>query len=410
MQAKTTLVPRRVRLIHPPGERGVEEELRAVGMHPWGMGILRQKADVLALRISHLSSPAGNILKQQMLSLGGDVALASGAVACKQPFTEAVLLGTRRQITALLDRLKGQPYGLPELGREIRRLLLHIRRSRHVILTLGDKTLRLGTRTHLIGVLNVTPDSFSDGGRYADSGAAVARALSMAAEGADIIEVGGESSRPGSDPVKLEDELARVLPVIRQLIPQCSIPVAVDTTKAEVARQAIDAGATMVNDISALRFDNDMARVVADAGVGVVLMHMKGVPRTMQRDPMYDDCLAEVYAFLSERVEAAVRAGIGPERIVVDPGIGFGKTAHDNLVILNRLGELRGLGKAVLVGPSRKSFIGAVLGLPADQRLEGTAAAVSLSVARGAHLVRVHDVKEMGRVAKMTDAMVRTWA
>jgi dihydropteroate synthase len=407
---KAPLVPRRVRLIHPPGERGVGEELRALGMHPSGVGILRQKADVLALRISQLPAPAGNILKQQMLSLGGDVALARGAVACKDPTTGAVLLGTRRQVTALLGRLRGQPYGLPALGEEIRSLLLHLRRSRHAALRLGDRTLRLGTRTHLVGVLNVTPDSFSDGGQYVDPDAGAARALDMVAEGADIIEVGGESSRPGSDPVALEDELARVLPVLQRLVPRCRVPVAVDTTKAEVARQAIDAGALMVNDISALRFDKEMAHVVADSGVAVVLMHMKGTPRTMQVDPIYHDCIAEVYDFLCERVDAAVRAGVAADRIVVDPGIGFGKTAHDNLMILNRLGELRGIGKAVLVGASRKSFIGAVLGLPVNQRLEGTAAAVSLSIARGAHLVRVHDVKEMARVARMTDAVVRAWA
>ncbi len=384
--------------------------MRALGMHPWGVGILRQKADVLALRISELPAPAGNILKQQMLSLGGDVALASGAVACKDPTTDAVLLGTRRQVRALLGRLRGQPYGLPAVGEEIRCLLLHLRRARHAVLRLGDRTLRLGTRTHLVGVLNVTPDSFSDGGRYVDPDAGAARALGMVAEGADIIEVGGESSRPGSDPVALEDELARVLPVLERLVPRCSVPVAVDTTKAEVARRAIQAGSVMVNDISALRFDEEMVRVVADSGAAVVLMHMKGTPRTMQTHPTYQDCLAEVYDFLCERVDAAMRAGVPADRIVVDPGIGFGKTARDNLVILNRLGEFLGIGKALLVGPSRKSFIGAVLGVPVDQRLEGTAAAVSLSIARGAHLVRVHDVNEMARVARMTDAMVRAWA
>ena len=388
----------------------MQQELQRLEMHPAGLGILRQKSDVLALRIPGLPAPAGNILKQQMLSLGGDVALARGAVACRCPETGAVIVGTRRQVLALVSRLKGQPYRLGELADEIRGLLLRLRRSRHPVLRLGDRRLRLGRRTHLVGVLNVTPDSFSDGGEYLSPRRAVNRALRMAQHGADIVEVGGESSRPGSRRVTVEEELSRVMPVVERLVPRSPVPVAIDTTKAEVARQALSAGAAMVNDISALRSDPRMAEVVAESGAALVLMHMQGTPRTMQRRPEYRDLLEEIYDFLGERVEAARKAGIDPRRIIVDPGIGFGKTPRHNLVIMNRLGELRGLGRAILVGPSRKSFIGEVLGLPADQRIEGTAAAVAVAIARGAHLVRVHDVDQMSRVARMTDAMVRAWA
>jgi dihydropteroate synthase len=388
----------------------VQQEFRHLHMHPAGIGILRQKSDVLALRVSALPSPAGNILKQQMLSLGGDVALARGAVSCRCPTTGAVILGTRRQILALLTRLKGQPYRLEQLAEEIRSLLLRLRRSRHPVLHLRDRRLHLGRRTHLVGVLNVTPDSFSDGGTYLNPRRAVDRAMEMARHGADIVEVGGESSRPGSDRVTADDELSRVMPVIERLVPRSTVPVAIDTMKSDVAREALGAGVAMVNDISALRFDPKMGEVVAESGAALVLMHMQGTPRTMQKRPEYEDLLGETYEFLADRVEAAKGFGIGPRRIAVDPGIGFGKTPHHNLVLMNRLGELRGLGQAILVGPSRKSFIGEVLARAADQRLEGTAAAVAVAIARGAHLVRVHDVKEMSRVARMTDAMVRAWA
>lgn len=397
-------------MVHPPGERGVVEELRSIGMHPKGLGTLRQKADVLALRISEVAAPAGNILKQQMLSLGGDAALCRDAVACRCDGTGVLLLGTRRQIVTLATHLRGQPYGLASLAEEIQALLVQLRRSRHPVLRLGARTLMLGRGTHLVGALNVTPDSFSDGGQFLDPAKAVARALEMARDGAAIIEVGGESSRPGSTPVTVDEELSRVLPVLERLAPTCPVPLAIDTTKAEVARRAVALGVGMVNDIGALRFDDAMAEVVAESGAALVLMHMKGKPRTMQKHPTYDDLLQQVYEFLHDRVEAALEHGIHPDQLVVDPGIGFGKTAHHNLVLLNRLGELRGLGRAILVGPSRKSFIGAVLGLPPDGRVEGTAAAVALAVARGAHLVRVHDVKEMSRVARMTDAIVRAWA
>lgn len=267
--------------------------------------------------------------------------------------------------------------------------------------------LDLSARTHVMGVLNVTPDSFSDGGQYLAIQHAVAHAQQMAAEGADIIDVGGESTRPGANEVPVDEELRRVIPVIRHLATTHDIPISIDTRKAEVARRALEVGAQIVNDVSGLTADPAMAAVVADAGVPVVVMHAKGTPKDMQHDPQYDDVIDEIRAWLASRVEAACQAGIRKDRLIIDPGIGFGKRLIDNLLILKFLSTFSSLGCPILVGPSRKSFIGKLLGVPEDERLEGTAAAVAIAIANGAHIVRVHDVRAMVRVAKMTDAIVR---
>jgi dihydropteroate synthase len=256
-----------------------------------------------------------------------------------------------------------------------------------------------------MGVLNVTPDSFSDGGLYLDAEAAVRRGIEIAAEGADLIDVGGESTRPGSDEVSAAEEIDRVVPVIKRLSSELGdIPISVDTRKAEVAHAALAAGATIVNDVSA-GADPRMFGVVRESGAGLVLMHMRGDPKTMQEDPRYEDVVSEVRDQLAARLEAAMGAGIDAERLAVDPGIGFGKTVEHNLALLQRIDVLSEIGRPVLVGPSRKSFIGKVLGGDVDDRLEGTLAAVAWVLARGTHIVRVHDVKETVLVARMVDAI-----
>lgn len=260
-----------------------------------------------------------------------------------------------------------------------------------------------------MGILNVTSDSFSDGGLFVEAEAAVEYAEGMVSEGADIIDIGGESSRPGADSVPAEVEMDRVLPVIEKLAKTTEIPISIDTYKSFVARHALDMGACIVNDISALRADPDMASVIAEAGVPVVLMHMKGTPKDMQLDPYYDSLICEIISFLKARIQAAVDAGISPSQIIIDPGIGFGKTVAHNLEIIRRLRKFKSLGKPILIGTSRKSFIGKVLALPVDDRLEGTAATVATAIANGADIVRVHDVREMARVARMTDAIVRSY-
>ena len=273
---------------------------------------------------------------------------------------------------------------------------------------IGGVTFEWGSRTYVIGVINVTPDSFSGDGLGTQAEAAGEQALRFHEWGADIVDVGGESTRPpslysGSEPVSAEEELSRVIPAVEAIIGVTRVPVSIDTYKAEVARKAIAAGASMINDVWALQRDPEMAAVAADTGVPVVLMHN-------QEGTEYGDVVPDVIEALRLRVEEAVEAGIPRENTIVDPGMGFGKTAEQNLEIMRRLDEFRVLDRPLLVGMSRKSTIGYVLGLPVDRRLEGTAATVALSIAGGADLVRVHDVREMARVARMSDAVVRGWS
>lgn len=271
--------------------------------------------------------------------------------------------------------------------------------------TAREHVFPIQERVLIMGVLNVTPDSFSDGGHYQSADAAVARAEAIEAEGADLLDIGGESSRPGARPVSLDEELARVLPVVSALAGRIRIPISVDTTKAEVAKRALDAGAAVINDVSALRGDPGMADVVARSRAGLILMHMQGTPATMQDHPAYDAVVEEVRDFLRARIDAAVAAGIVRERIAVDPGLGFGKTGEQSLALMNGLAVFQALGRPIVIGPSRKSFVGAVLERPVHEREWGTAAAVAAGVLQGAHVVRVHAVAQMKDVARMAHAV-----
>jgi dihydropteroate synthase len=258
-----------------------------------------------------------------------------------------------------------------------------------------------------MGIINITPDSFSDGGKYLNHKRALDHAMQMVDEGVDILDVGGESTRPGAEPVSLEEECRRVLPVIEQLAQQVNVPVSVDTTKVSLARAALEAGAVMINDISSFRFEPEMAHLAAEYKVPVILMHMRGTPQTMQNQVVYDTLISEIAAFLKERIAFAESAGIDPNQIIIDPGIGFGKSLPDgNLTIIKNLAAFKVLGKPILVGLSRKAFIGHVLNLGVEEREEGTAAALAVAVHNGARLVRVHDVKKMKRVVTMVDAIV----
>lgn len=260
--------------------------------------------------------------------------------------------------------------------------------------------------THIMGVLNVTPDSFSDGGAYQDVNTAITHAKNMVADGATIIDIGGESSRPGAEPVPADVELDRVLPVVHALVSEkLGIPISIDTTKASVAQYALEAGAHIINDITALHGDNAMAQVAADMEAGVILMHMKGTPRTMQKTAHYQDVIKEIYEALENWITKATQNGIHPDRIIVDPGIGFGKTTEQNILILKHLNDFKRLNKPILIGTSRKSFIGNLLDLPVTQRLEGSLATVCWAITKGVNIVRVHDVKATARVARITDIL-----
>jgi dihydropteroate synthase len=359
--------------------------------------------DSLSLTISGLSADETGLL--QKLLVMSDRPDRPGFDA-SQPGRVSIH-GTPSQLKHSTEQLAAHPLLTERLREAFRVRLDNYWRSDYKI-ALKGRVLDLGSRTHVMGILNVTPDSFSDGGMFADAGRAVAHAREMEAGGADIIDIGGESTRPGAAPLSEDEELRRVIPVIERLSAECPAPLSIDTYKAPVAEKALKAGAAIVNDISGLRFSPDMAKVVADHGAAVVIMHIKGTPRDMQAEPVYSDVIGEIRRYLEQGIAIALAAGIPEDRIMVDPGIGFGKTVAHNLTILDRLDEFRMLGRPIVLGTSRKRFIGAVLDIPEPQdRTEGTAATVALGIARGARIVRVHDVAAMTRVARMTDAVVR---
>ena len=382
----------------------IVSEMSRIGVDRVGIRLMAPKLLHLNLKIEDLTAPQANILKQEMLSVGGDAAVSVGVINCSVKTTDAIISGTEKQIYSVIKKLNMQPFGLKQIGSDIKNAIDNICKREWVFEVKGKKWI-LERRTLIMGILNVTADSFYDGGQYLKKGEAVKKALQMAEDGADIIDVGGESSRPGSKPVSPEEELKRVIPVIKEAAKKTDAAISVDTTKAEVARQAIDAGAQIVNDISAMRFDPAMAEVCAKTKVGVILMHTRGTPVTMQMDVKYDDLISEIFNHLKERVSFAVKAGIKKERIAVDPGIGFGKGAEDNLKIIKRLSEFKSIGRPVVLGTSRKSFIGKVLGLDVKDRLEGTIATIAAGILNGASIVRVHDVKKTRMAADMADAI-----
>lgn len=271
----------------------------------------------------------------------------------------------------------------------------------------GHYNLEIGKRTLVMGIVNVTPDSFSDGGRFFDAEKAIEQAKLLASQGADIIDIGGESTRPGSESVTLGEEMRRVIPVIEGISEEVSIPISIDTCKSEVAKNALDKGASMINDISAMRSDSKIVDAALDHDAPIILMHMKGTPKNMQSNPSYTSVMGEIKEFLRDRVEFAISKGLERDSIIVDPGIGFGKTIEHNYEIIRKLSELKELELPILIGPSRKSFIGNTLGTDVEDRLEGTLATITMCVMNGADMVRVHDVKEVLRVVRITDAIYR---
>jgi dihydropteroate synthase len=389
--------------------------MRSVNPEEAGIRHMLPKARHHLVKIEQVRRPVAHVLKEAFLAQGGDAVISREMITAKADYSSVILMGTRKQYAGASNNLREQGFGCDALAEEIE---IAIRRAYSIPehpeaaqtddTRLGPVWEAMGRRTLVMGVLNVTPDSFSDRGRYFDADAAVARAVQMAGDGADVIDLGGESSRPGAEPVSAEDETGRVVPVISELVQRIGVPISIDTTKADVARAALDAGASIVNDISGASFDPDMPTVIAERGCPAVLMHIKGTPRDMQHQPAYEDLMGEICGYLRARIAALVEAGVDERVLMVDPGIGFGKTVEHNLEILRRLRELKSMGRPILVGTSRKSTIGKVLGdLPADQRMEGTAATVAIAIANGGDVVRVHDVKEMARVSRMADAIVR---
>jgi len=378
--------------------------LAATGCAPEGMAKMAPKLRHYAIKLEGVSSPTANILKQEMLSLGGEAAILREALTEPKARGNVILMGTVRQLRDLARKLKPQPFGLKALAEDLPRLIEYAERTEFVIPTRKGE-LVMKERPLLMGIVNVTPDSFYDGGRFAETEAAVDQVFKLAAEGADLIDVGGESTRPGAEPIPAAEELKRVIPVIEAAAEELSQPISIDTRKAEVAREALQAGAAMVNDVSALGYDPDLAKVAAEAKAPLILMHIQGTPKDMQQDPHYDDLFGEIIAFLRERIERAKAAGVAEEMILVDPGIGFGKTVAHNLELIRDLWRLRSLGRPIVLGPSNKSFIGKVLNVGKDDRAEGSAAAAVAGVLAGAHILRVHDVGYHRRFVEMAGAI-----
>ncbi len=384
-------------------EEDAARALEQVGVEPKGGPILARKGLFRAVKLQGVGYREATIAKQEMLGAGGDAATPKGLVDFSRDEVDVILLGTLLHFRRFVAKMRRQAFQCPAIAAEVEAVLEHDRR-RTFILPMRRGPLPM-ERPLVMGVLNVTPDSFSDGGAHLAPDAAIQRGLEMVAEGADLLDVGAESTRPGSDPVPPQEEWRRLEPVLKVLVDRAGVPLSVDTYKPETAAKALDVGVDMVNDVTALR-DDRMVQTVAKQDVPAILMHMQGEPKTMQRNPQYEEVVADILRFLRERMAHAVEGGVDEEKLLVDPGIGFGKTLDHNLEILRRLEEFRSLGRPILVGPSRKSFIGAVLDTDVEQRLEGSLAAAVLAASRGAHVVRVHDVRETVRALRLADAVL----
>lgn len=374
-----------------------------MGVDPGGIPMMFTKMQTRCIKLFALPCRQANILKQEMLSLGGDTAVARGTVACSIDKTDAILIGTDKQLQRLCKKLTGQPFGLADLALSIKSLLVSSEYPPQKWKT-SQRELSLN-RPLIMGILNVTPDSFSDGNHFFAPQAAIEHGLKMADEGADIIDIGGESTRPGSLQVTSDEEIRRITPVVAALKSRLSCAISVDTWKSSVASAAIDAGAEIINDISGFTFDEQMSSLVARTKTAAVLMHTRGTPDTMQENIRYNDLMDEISAEIHHSVQTALNSGIGHEYLAIDPGIGFAKETTHNLEILQRLDELKSFALPILVGSSRKSFIGKTVNRQVADRIYGTAATVAIAVANGARILRVHDVHEMRDVADMAFAI-----
>ncbi|MEG6520611.1 dihydropteroate synthase [Desulfotomaculum sp. 1211_IL3151] len=375
-------------------------EIQAVGSDPGGWQRMAPKAVHRVLKITGASPTQANIIKQEMLARGGEAAVARGVVNHSVEKTDVLLMATLGQYKGFIKKLRLQPFGLATLAARLEEILHILEGNKVRKMDCRGKVLEFGQRTLIMGILNSTPDSFSDGGRYLEVEAALSHALTMEEEGADIIDLGGVSTRPGFSEISEDEEKRRIIPVLEKILPRVAVPISVDTWRASVAREVLEVGAHMINDQWALRGDPALAGVAAQYQVPIMLMH-NGTSTD------YHDLMLDIVSFLGRGIEMAEAAGIRRENIIVDPGIGFAKTHEQNLETLRRLKELTVLGCPILLGTSRKSVIAKTLNLPVDQRVEGTGATVALGIACGADIVRVHDVKEMVRVVRMSDAIVR---
>ncbi len=365
--------------------------------------IFSAKKDVILFLIENIKNSVANLLKQEMLSIGGDVAVSREVALFKKGTGSALIMGTLKNYKILIDKLKNNTSSLKNIANMLEKQIENLSSEQKYYFKIGKKIYRCRERIYLMGILNITPDSFYDGGRYINIHDAVKQALKFQEEGADFIDIGGESTRPGAQRVPVKEEIKRVIPVIKKLIKKVKIPISIDTYKSEVAEAAIAEGASIVNDISGLKFDKKMAKVIAKNNATVVLMHIKGKPANMQKNPRYKNLIQEIIDYLQESINIALDAGIPFENIIIDPGIGFGKTLEHNYIILNKLQELKILNRPILIGLSRKSLIGKILNNNPEERLNGTVILNTVAVLNSANILRVHDIKPHRELVKLIE-------
>jgi dihydropteroate synthase len=392
-------------------EQGLDE-FEKIGATLPGQHIMVNKIFPVALKVKGVKPRAADILKQEMLSRMGDVVISRDSLVQMEGTTDVIILGTEKSIRSLAEKIKMQPFGLKLLSEEITAYLsLMSENKRQKTITVGNKVFdfdNLGCGALVMGILNITPDSFFDGGLYNQKEKAFKRAEEIVKEGADIIDAGGMSSKPGSQPVSVDEELQRVILAIEHIKDNYDVLISVDTYRSEVAAEALKAGASIVNDISGLVMDEKIISVAANAKASLVIMHMQGTPLTMQENPCYSDVVDEIYNFLYSQSLKAIAAGVESNRIIIDPGIGFGKKPEHNFEILAKLKDFTNMGFPVMAGASRKSFIGSLLGgLPAGERLYGSVSAAVCAFINGAGILRVHDVKQTVEALKIAAAVKR---
>ncbi|HWR43185.1 dihydropteroate synthase [Sporomusa sp.] len=391
-----------MRVIEIKNQEQARKELPKIKCDPGGAAIMSNKAVYKTIKVENVLSKASLILKQTFLSKGGEASVSRGAADFSDQYTDVLLSGSLKHFKQCIPQLKVQPWGLKKLAEELEAVIAASENFPQRTYKLGQHRLSITPeKTLVMGILNFTPDSFSDGGKFNNIDAALKHAEQMIKEGADIIDIGAESTRPyGSEKISAEEELDRLMPVLEKVLTISSVPVSIDTYKGSVAREALKAGAHMINDIWGLQFDPEMAKVVAEYNVPVVIMHN-------QEGTAYQrDIMSHILEFLRYSIEIGEAAGISADNFIVDPGIGFGKSPSDNLVVLARLDELTSLGCPVLLGTSRKRFIGDILNALPSERVEGTGATVALGITKGANIVRVHDVQAIARITRITDAII----
>jgi len=380
---------KKIRILYP-NYKDFDKEMDRIGVDKYAYSIFQNKKETFLIKINDLKIEAANIIKQDCLAEGADAVIPRNAISGKPKKCNVIIISTKRKINRIASRFEKQPFSLKKISKELKNILKKHSKS----FNFRGKKIQLKT-PKVMGILNVTPDSFYDGGKYTKKEIIKKRVEQIIKEGADIIDLGAESTRPGSERVNEEEELQRLAPAL-EIIKKIDdrIPVSIDTYKSKIAEQMLKNGADIINDISGFNFDENMPEVVSNYNAGIILMHIKGTPKNMQKNPQYEDVIEEIYTYFKNSIQKAIKYNINRKNIIIDPGIGFGKRLENNTEIIRRLKEFASLGYPVLIGLSRKSFIGKITGRPVEDRLTGTISAHTISLMNGANIIRAHDVKE----------------